>query len=90
MSEEKRPKKIDVEYKLGELVATVKRLNHAVEQLTHRVESISQRLESFELDQRLSSSYIMISKRKFFSLLGSILGSLGSLIYYIYLLLSGK
>lgn len=87
---EKRPKKLGVEYKLGEVTATVKQLSHTVEFLSHRVEELAEKIEAMEGTQRLHENYILISKKKLLGLVGTILGGLGSLIYYVYLILSGR
>lgn len=87
---DKKPKKLGMEYKLGEIAATVKQLSHTVEFLTHRVEELAEKIERMEREQRLQENYILISKKKLLGLVGTVLGGLGSLIYYIYLILSGK
>lgn len=86
----KQTKKVPVEYKLGELSATVKQLSHVVERLSHEVAGLAEKMEGLEEEKRLKTDYIVISKKKLLGLLGTLLGGLGSLIYYVYLLLSGK
>jgi len=86
---DKTAKKVDVEYKLGELNIAVKQLNRTVEGLSRIVQGLSERLEKIEEEASLEKNYIVISRKQLFGLLGTILGSLGSLIYYVYLIAKG-
>lgn len=86
---EKKAKKVDVEYKLGEIAATVRRLEANVSAVVRELVNLQDRLKKIEQSQDLSTKYIIISKKQLFGLIGSIMGSLGSLIYYVYLILSG-
>jgi hypothetical protein len=87
---EKTAKKVDVEFKLGELTSTVRELKRDFDDAVKTLNALVERVKRLENSQSLHSHYIVISKKQLFAMLGTILGGLGSLIYYLYLIVTGN